>query len=420
MLRKVLGITALGALVAACADSTGSTGEPLARLVSNSASVNAELVPNEYVVVLKSDGGSVASEAAKVRRLGGVVLSEWTEGLIGLAIRIPASKLDAVRRNPNVAYVEQSQMYHTNAQKPCLNPGALFGCSWGWDRVSDRTLPLNNLKAFYPNAGTGVKIYVIDTGINPTHTEFTGRAYYLYDEVGNDPVAADCHGHGTSVASMAAGINYGFAEDATIYASRVLDCSGNGTTTDVIDGINRVTTDHLAGQGAVANMSLGGGYSAAMNAAVAASVADGVVYAVAAGNSDDDACFYSPASEPSANTIGATGNDPGFATPPAAPDEEAYYSNHGTCLDGYAPGTNILGAWYTSNTAAVIISGTSMAAPHFAGVAAVYLGNFPGKTPTQVRNAIWNYATNGVVQLIGPGSPNKLLHNSRPSVNFDP
>jgi subtilisin family serine protease len=382
--------------------------------------VNAELVPNEYVVVLKTDGAGVAAEANRVRAMGGVVLSEWKEGLVGLSIRIPASKLDAVRKNPNVAYVEQSQMYHTTAQIPCLSPGSVFGCSWGWDRISDRSLPLNNMQSHFPNAGVGVKLYVIDTGILPTHTEFTGRAFSLWDEVGNDPVADDCHGHGTATASIAAGVNYGFAEDAMIYASKVLNCAGSGTTTDVIDGINRVTTDHLPGQNAVANMSLGGGFSAAMNAAVAASVADGVVYAVAAGNSNADACLYSPASEPSANTLGATGSYPDAAIPPAFPDQEASYSNHGTCLDGYAPGTNILAAWYTSTTDAVIISGTSMSSPEFAGIAAVYLGNNPGKTPAQVRTAIWNYSTPGVVTAIGPGSPNKLLHNSKPSVAFTP
>ncbi|MEP7344983.1 MAG: S8 family peptidase [Gemmatimonadaceae bacterium] len=420
MLRKILCITAVGALATACSDNTGSTGAPLARLVSNSSAVNAEIVPNEYVVVLKTDGAGVAAEAGRIRALGGTVLSEWNEGLIGMGIRIPASKLDAVRRNPNVAYVEAVQMYHADAQQPCVNPGFLFGCSWGWDRVSDRSLPLNNLKAHYPNGGVGVKIYDIDTGILLTHTEFTGRANYLFDEVGNDPIADDCNGHGTYTASIAAGINYGFADDAQIWASRVLDCNGNGTTIDVIDGINRVTSDHLAGQPAVANMSLGGGVSVAMNAAVAASVADGVTYAVSAGNNNTDACFQSPASEPSANTLGATGNDPGFATPPAFPDQEANYSNHGTCLDGYAPGTNILGAWFTSTTAGVIGSGTSMSAPHFAGIAAVYLANNPGKTPTQIHNAIWNYATSGAVQMIGPGSPNKLLHNSVPSVAFTP
>lgn len=418
--RRSIQIAAIGALATACADTTGTTGAPLARLVTTASAVNAEIVPNEYVVVLKTDGAGVASEANRVRSLGGIVLAEWKEGLIGLGVRIPASKLDAVRRNPNVAYVEQSQIYRADQQIPCLNPGSLFGCSWGWDRVSDRTLPLNQLQARYPNGGQGVKIYDLDTGILLTHQEFSGRANYLFDEIGNDPVAADCNGHGTYTASIAAGINYGFADDAQIWADRVLDCNGMGTTTQVISGVNRVTTDHLAGQPAVANMSLGGGFSAALNGAVAASVADGVTYSVAAGNSTVDACTFSPASEPSANTLAATGNDPGFAAPPAAPDEQAIYSNFGVCVDGFAPGTNILGGWFTSNTAAVLAQGTSASSPFFAGIAAVYLANNPGKTPTQIHNAIWNYATNGVVTNLSPGTPNKLLHNSIPSVNFTP
>lgn len=420
MRRSLFSVGVIGASLAACADSTGTTAPPMARLVTNASAAHAEVVPNEYVVVLRTDGAGVAAEANHVRALGGTVLSEWKEGLIGLGIRIPASKLDAVRRHPNVAHVEGSQIYRTTAQLPCLNPGVLLGCPWGWDRVSDRTLPLNNLKAAYPNAGTGVKIYVIDTGINPAHTEFTGRAFYLFDEVGNDPVADDCNGHGTHVAGTAAGAHYGFATTASVYASRVLNCTGSGTTIDVIDGINRVTADHLPGQKAVANMSLGGGLSAAMNAAVAASVADGVVYAVAAGGSNSDACLFSPGSEPTANTIAATGNDPGMATPPAFPDQESSSSNHGPCVDGYAPGKNILSAWWPGNNAIAIVSGTSTSSPHFAGVAAVYLANNPPKTPGQVATAIWGYATAGVVQNIGPGSPNRLLHNSVPSVAFRP
>lgn len=418
MLRHVFSSALLAALATACADSVGLTGTPLARLDMNASAMGAELVPNEYVVVLKTDGAGVGAEANKIRALGGVVISEWTEGLVGLGIRLPASKLDAVRRNPNVAWVEASQVFHAAAQVPCLNPGIAGGCPWGWDRVSDRILPLNNLKATYPNAGTGVKIYVIDTGINPTHTEFGGRAFSLWDEVGNDPVADDCNGHGSHTASTAAGVNYGFAKTATIYASRVLDCAGTGTTPNVLDGINRVTSDHLPWQNAVATANFTSGYSAAVNAAVAASVADGVVYAVAAGNANLDACLFSPGSEPSANTIGATGVDPGAATPPASPDQEAAYSNHGTCLDGYAPGTNILGAWW--NSGSVLVSGTSSASAHFAGIAAVYLGNNPGKTPAQVGAALWSYSTKGVVTTIGAGSPNKLLHNSVPSVAFTP
>lgn len=421
MQRQFLSIAVLGAVVAACSDGTGTQGAKLAPLATNASAARAEIVPNEYIVVLrKTDAAEVASQASRARALGGLVVAQWTQGLVGLAVRVPASKLEALRSNPNVAYVEQSQVYHADAQVTCVNPGSLFGCPWGWDRVSDRTLPLNNLKAKYANNGTGVTIYSIDTGVNFPHTEFGGRASSLWDSINNDADATDDNGHGTHTSSTMAGINYGFAVNSTIKASKVLNSAGSGTTTTVIDGINRVTAHHVAGTAAVANMSLGGGFSAAMNAAVAASVADGVVYAVAAGNSATNACSFSPASEPSANTIAASGNDPGFTAPPAQPDQHASYSNFGTCVDGYAPGTNILGAYIGSTTAAAIASGTSMASPHFAGVAAVYLANFPGKTPAQVSTVLWNYSTKNVLTLVPAGTPNKLLHNSKPSVNFTP
>ncbi len=416
MKKSLLAVAALAAV--ACSDGTGTQGAPLAKLVTNSASMNAELVPNEYVVVLKKmDAAGVAAEANKARAAGALVTHVWTEGLIGFGIKAPAMKLDAIRRSANVAFVQQSQVFHADAQVACVNPGSLFGCPWGWDRVSDRTLPLNNLKAQYPFKGQGVTFYSIDTGVNAAHQEFTGRYNSLWDSINNDADANDvCNGHGSHTSSTAAGTLYGFATMSTIWASRVLDCSGSGTTLTVIDGVNRVTAHHAAGVPAVANMSLGGGADAALDAAVNASIADGIVYAVSAGNSSIDACLFSPARVPNAETLGATGSYPDGAIPPASPDLRASYSNFGTCLDGFAPGTNILGAYQPNPTSAAIASGTSMASPHFAGVALVYLSKNPTKTPAQVHTAIWNYSTVGVVGNPGAGSINRLLHNSIPSV----
>lgn len=417
MNRKFLSVAVGALVVAACSDSTGTQGAPLARDVTNSAALNVELVPNEYVIVLKAtDAAGVAAEASKIRALGGLVTHQWTEGLVGLGVRMSATKLEAVRRNPNVAFVEQSQMFHASAQVPCTNPGSLFGCPWGWDRVSDRSLPLNNLKAQYPFKGQGVAFYSIDTGVNAAHQEFTGRYNSLWDSFDNDNDANDvCNGHGSHTSSTAVGTLYGFATMSQLYAVRVLGCAGSGTTLQVIDGVNRVTAHHVSGP-AVANMSLGGGIDAALDAAVTASIADGIVYSVAAGNSNVDACNTSPARVPNAETLGATGNDPSFTAPPAFPDQRANYSNFGTCLDGFAPGTNILGAYVPNPTSAAIAQGTSMAAPHMAGVALVYLSQNPTKTPAQVHNAVWNYSTAGVVTNPGAGSPNRLLHNSVPSV----
>jgi subtilisin family serine protease len=417
-----MSLAVVSLAVAACADSTGTDGAPLARFVgTGSAVLTPELVPNEYVVALKrADRAGVASEANRIRALGGLVTHEWSEGFVGLAIRIPASKLEAVRRSPAVEFVQASQIFKADAQVPCLNPGSLGGCPWGWDRVSDRSLPLNNLKAQYPFKGQGVTFYSIDTGVNPAHTEWTGRYHSLWDAIDNDADASDlCNGHGSHTTSTAIGTNYGFATMSHVWAVRVLDCAGNGTTVTVIDGVNRVTAHHTSGP-AVANMSLGGGADAGVDAAVTASIADGIVYAVSAGNSNFNACSFSPARVPNAETIGATGNDPGFGTPPAFPDQRASYSNFGSCLDGFAPGTNILGAYVPNPTSAAIAQGTSMASPHVAGAALVWLSQHPTRTPAQFHTAVWNYSTKNVVTNPGAGSPNNLLHNSIPSVAGTP
>jgi subtilisin family serine protease len=219
--------------------------------------------------------------------------------------------------------------------------------------------------------------------------------------VSNDNNATDCQGHGTHVAGTVGGTSYGVAKNVTLVAVRVLDCSGGGTTAGVIAGIDWVTADHAAGQPAVANMSLGGGFSQALNDAVARSVADGVTYAVAAGNENaTNACTRSPASTPSAITVGAT----------TSTDARASYSNIGTCLDIFAPGSGITSAWYNSPTATNTISGTSMATPHVAGAAALVLSANPGATPAQVGTTLNNAATTGVVTNPGNGSPNRLLN----------
>ncbi|WP_460793045.1 proprotein convertase P-domain-containing protein, partial [Micromonospora sonneratiae] len=230
--------------------------------------------------------------------------------------------------------------------------------------------------------------------------DFGGRAVTGFDSVDGGS-ADDCNGHGTHVAGTVGGNAYGVAKGATLVGVRVLDCGGSGSYAGVIQGIDWVTGDHDPGELAVANMSLGGGFDQATNDAVTASIADGVTYAIAAGNDySADACGVSPASTPNAITVGATESN----------DARASYSNIGTCLDIFAPGTGITSAWYTNDTATNTISGTSMATPHVAGAAALVLYASPSYTPQQVRDKLVNDATNGVVTNPGTGSPNKLLY----------
>jgi hypothetical protein len=276
-------------------------------------------------------------------------------------------------------------------------PAGTQGCApWGLDRLDSHSLPLDT--QFTPaGAGSGVKAYIVDTGVRTSHSEFTGRTVTGYSAIGGTP--EDCHGHGTHVAGTVAGTTYGVAKLATIVPVRVLDCSGSGSTSGVVDGINWAIGDHVAGTPAVMNLSLGGGASKTMDDAVAAAVADGITVVVAAGNSTADACYYSPAREPSAITVAASDQS----------DNIAYFSNFGSCVDIFGPGVTILSAGITTDTAAATMSGTSMAAPHVAGVAATYLGLNNSATPAQVTTALTTYSSiNRIVDT--SGSPNLLAY----------
>jgi PKD repeat protein len=340
-----------------------------------------EAIPGQYIVVFNN---GVADAPGLARRLaqqqGGEAFYTYEHALKGFAFRGSGQAAEALARNSNVAYVEQDQVMQAIATQT--------GATWGLDRIDARSGLDTNYT--YNVTGSGVSSYVIDTGILLTHQDFGGRAVTGFDAITSGGTATDCNGHGTHVAGTMGGTNWGVAKATKLYAVRVLDCNGSGTNTGVIAGVDWVTANHL--KPAVANMSLGGGASTALDDAVSNSIAAGVSYSVAAGNGDRlgrqvDACTVSPARVPNAMTIGATTNT----------DAKTSWSNYGNCVDFFAPGASITSAWYTSNTATNTISGTSMAAPHVAGVAALYLESNPGATPQQVRDALYNETTKGIV-----------------------
>ena len=342
----------------------------------------ARVVPGQYIVVLKSDTRSAVVANAHARSAGARILAVYGAALKGYAARLTPAQLTAVRADPRVAFVEADRTVSLSTTQT--------NATWGLDRIDQRSRPLSTTYTYF-NTGAGVRAYIIDTGIRFSHSQFGGRASSGFDAVDGGS-ADDCHGHGTHVAGTVGGSTYGVAKGVSLIGVRVLNCSGSGTTSGVIAGVNWVTGNHQAGQPAVANMSLGGGASSALDTAVRNSIADGVSYAVAAGNGNalgiaQNACNSSPARVAEAMTISATDSS----------DRKASWANYGNCVDWFAPGVSITSAWYNSNTATRTISGTSMATPHTAGVAALYLQSNPSAIAASVRTALFNLTTKGIV-----------------------
>ncbi|MDQ0712313.1 subtilisin family serine protease [Streptomyces luteogriseus] len=349
-------------------------------------------IKDSYLVTLKKSAGLKASSAAGkdlVKEYGGSVDKTFGKALNGYSATLSATEARQLAADPAVATVEQNQRVTLAATQT--------NAPWGLDRVDQASLPLSGTYTYPDSAGSGVTVYVIDTGVRITHQQISGRASYGYDAVDGDTTASDGNGHGTHVATTIAGTTYGVAKKAKIVGVRVLNNSGSGTTAGVIAGIDWVTQNHSGPS--VANMSLGGGASATLDTAVRNSIASGVTYAVAAGNSSTTASSSSPARVAEAITVGAT----------TSTDAKASYSNYGSALDIFAPGSSITAGWYTSDTATNTISGTSMATPHVAGAAAVYLAGHTSSTPAQVATALVNGALTGKVTSAGSGSPNRLL-----------
>ncbi|MER5992879.1 MULTISPECIES: S8 family peptidase [Streptomyces] len=349
-------------------------------------------VKDSYIVTLKKGAGFKASSAAGkdlVERYGGNVKKTFGSALNGYTAALSATEAKRLAADPAVASVEQNQRVSITATQS--------NAPWGLDRIDQTSLPLSRTYTYPDSAGSGVTAYVIDTGVRITHQQISGRASYGYDAVDGDTIASDGNGHGTHVATTIAGSTYGVAKKAKIVAVRVLDNNGSGTTAGVIAGVDWVTKNHSGPS--VANMSLGGGVSTTLDTAVRNSIASGVTYAVAAGNSNANASSFSPARVTEALTVGAT----------TSTDARASYSNYGSVLDIFAPGSSITAGWHTGDTATNTISGTSMAAPHVAGAAAVYLAGHTSATPAQVASALVSGATTGKVTNPGSGSPNRLL-----------
>ncbi|MEV2253967.1 S8 family peptidase [Streptomyces sp. NPDC050147] len=355
---------------------------------------SADAVKDSYIVTLKKNSGfKAASTQGKglISEYGGSVKKTFKAALDGYTVELSAAEARRLAADPAVASVEQNRTVRADATQT--------NAPWGLDRIDQTSLPLSGSYTYPDTAGSGVTAYVIDTGVRITHSEISGRAVNGYDAVDRDNTAQDGNGHGTHVATTIAGKTYGVAKKAKIVAVRVLDNNGSGTTAGVIAGIDWVTSNHAAGAPAVANMSLGGGASTSLDNAVKNSIADGVSYAVAAGNEGVNASSSSPARVPAAITVGATSNT----------DAKASWSNYGSVLDIFAPGVSIKAGWHTGDTATNTISGTSMATPHVAGAAAVYLAGHSSATPAQVSSALVNGATTGKVTSPGSGSPNRLL-----------
>lgn len=344
-------------------------------------------IPGRYIVVLES-GADTAAVASTVRNYNGARMrNTYERGVKGFSVEMNDADAQSLAKDARVKFVEEDSVVSAAATTP-----------WGLDRIDQRLLPLNGTYVS-SGAGAGVTAYVVDTGILAEHLDFGGRVAAGFSAFG-DGVTTDCNGHGTHVAGIIGGNHYGVAKSSTLVPVRVLDCNGAGSLSTLIAGLDWILQDQAQNpRPSVVNMSLGGDPSSALDTEVEQLVAAGITTVVAAGNNAQDACSTSPARVPSAITVGAS----------TETDTQAAFSNYGTCVDLYAPGTNIVSDWYISPSTVAVSSGTSEAAPFVAGTAVLCLEKYPTASPSVVAQTIISQATLDLLTGLGTGSPNRLL-----------
>ncbi|EKG91657.1 S8 family peptidase [Vibrio cholerae] len=364
-------------------------------------------IKNQYIVVLKQPATIMSNDLqafqqftqrsvnALANKHALEIKNVFDSALSGFSAELTAEQLQALRADPNVDYIEQNQIITVNPIISASANAAQDNVTWGIDRIDQRDLPLNR-SYNYNYDGSGVTAYVIDTGIAFNHPEFGGRAKSGYDFIDNDNDARDCQGHGTHVAGTIGGAQYGVAKNVNLVGVRVLGCDGSGSTEAIVRGIDWVAQN--ASGPSVANLSLGGGVTQAMDQAVARLVQRGVNAVIAAGNDNKDACQVSPAREPSGITVGSTTNN----------DGRSNFSNWGNCVQIFAPGSDVTSASHEGGTKTM--SGTSMATPHVAGVVALYLQENKNLSPNQIKTLLSDRSTKGKVSDTR-GTTNKLLYS---------
>ncbi|MER5772487.1 S8 family peptidase [Streptomyces sp. NPDC001985] len=380
-----LTIGALGlAVPLALLPSTGSAApapEPAPLITVTEAPTTAE-IKGQYIVTLTKGTDPAAFAKSKSLRTDYV----YDAVLNGFAADLTPTRLTHLRADPRVASIEEDQK--------ALPTATQNNAPWGLDRIDQRSG--RSTTYTYTRNGSGVTAYIIDSGIYTSHPDFGGRARNVFDAFGGN--GADCNGHGTHVAGTVGGTTHGVAKGVQLRGVRVLDCQGSGSFSAIIAGFDWVRQNAV--KPAVANASLGGGYSAALNNAATALAGSGVHTTVAAGNNNRDACGYSPASAAGALSIAASDSS----------DNKAGFSNYGQCVDLYGPGVNILST--RSGGGTTTMNGTSMAAPHVAGVAALYKATHGDAPSPTVNNWIINNSTANAIRGNTTGTPNRLLYKS--------
>jgi subtilisin family serine protease len=348
---------------------------------------NARHIPGRYIVVLQQSADTSAMLSTVHNLKGSAVRHTYQRGVKGLSVELSDADAQLLSRDPRVQFIEEDATVSA-ADVP-----------WGLDRIDQRSTPLDN--TFTPNGtGAGVTVYVVDTGILASHSDFEGRVAAGFNAIGDEGGTSDCNGHGTAIAGVVGGAAFGVAKSATLVPVRALGCDGSGSISSLLAAVDWILADHLnSGNPAVVNMSLGGDASSALDAAVFNLISSGLTTVVAAGNSNVDACTISPARVGAALTVGAS----------TMADNRANFSNYGSCVDLFAPGANIQSDWYSGDASSIVASGTSMAAPFVSGTAALLLEKFPAATPAVVMQTITSQATLDALSNLPAGTPNRLL-----------